>query len=311
LPNCSNDNGAFLFPSLLEEIRTLSNGMASTSISSKFTHLVLLLDLDNLNPQTFFAVTEQIHSKLRLPFSSSFHSGGCDLVLVDAPEFNNGQGLKIHVRTKIDTWFSYVQSVVVQIGKDRFEAKGGFTSRRFIHNGHPLPMKRVTKKNGILPIKVGGFDVYYLTQRDHISWKVSIHLPNGQFVSLRSIKEWMRVDIENPLPEYFGSASGLMGPFEGDLMLGRDGATILEDPLEFGQEWQVQEATLFQKEEGPQYPQHCDMPDVDRDTRRALREGAVTYEDADKACAHLSAAERDDCIYDVIASSDPAIAVAY
>jgi len=285
--------------------------MASTSISSKFTHLVLLLDLDNLNPQTFFAVTEQIHSKLRLAFSSSFHSGGCDLVLVDAPEFNNGQGLKIHVRTKIDTWFSYVQSAVVQIGKDRFEAKGGFTSRRFIHNGHPLPMKRVTKKNGILPIKVGGFDVYYLTQRDHISWKVSIHLPNGQFVSLRSIKEWMRVDIENPLPEYFGSASGLMGPFEGDLMLGRDGATILEDALEFGQEWQVQEATLFQKEEGPQYPQHCDMPDVDRDTRRALREGAVTYEDADKACAHLSAAERDDCIYDVIASSDLAIAGAY
>jgi hypothetical protein len=240
-----------------------------------------------------------------------FH-GGCDLVLVDAPEFNNGQGLKIHVRTKIETWYSYVQRVAVQIGDDVFEVQGGFTTRRFFHNGHALPTRKLTKTNGPLPITVGGNEVRYITQKDHVSWKVSIHLPDGQFVSLRTIKNWMRVDIENPLPEYFGSATGLMGSFKEDLMLGRDGATVIEDPIEFGQEWQVRGDSLFNEADGPQYPQTCEMPAVERSTKRLLAESDLTYDMAEKACAHLkNEQERDDCIYDVIASSDTEIAGAY
>jgi len=53
------------------------------------------------------------------------------------------------------------------------------------------------------------------------------------------------------------------------------------------------------------------MPAVDRSTRRLLAESDLTYEDAEKACEHLQAEERDDCIYDVIASSDIEIAGAY
>jgi len=32
-----------------------------------------------------------------------FH-GGCDMVLLQNPDFNNGQGLYIHIRTKIVRW---------------------------------------------------------------------------------------------------------------------------------------------------------------------------------------------------------------
>jgi len=231
--------------------------------------------------------------------------------ITTAPDYNHGQGMKIHIRTTIDTWFSYVSRVVVQIGTDRLEFQGGFTTRRLFHNGHALPTRKLTKVNGVLPFQVGGNEVFYLTQKDHVSWKVSIHLPDGQFVSVRSIKDWMRVDIENPTEESFGTSLGLMGSFAEDAMLARDGATILEDDIEFGQQWQVQGESLFLKAEGPQYPEACTMPEVDRSTKRLLEEGSVSYEDAEAACAHLNADERDDCIYDVIASSDMEMAGAY
>jgi len=245
-----------------------------------------------------------------------FH-GGCDLVLVDVPGYNHGQGLKIHVRTKVETWYSYVERVAVQIGEDVLEVKGGFSKRRFILNGSPMATRKLTQENGVLPFTVGGNPVHYLTQKDHVSWKVSIHLPDGQFVSLRTIKDWMRVDIENPLPEYFGSAKGLMGPFkrnaEEDQMLGRDGASIMEDPILFGQEWQVQgEPSLFMAHEGvPQFPQTCEMPVAERSMKRLLGESDLTYDMAEQACEHLPKDEVDDCIYDVIASSDMDIAGAY
>lgn len=126
------------------------------------------------------------------------------------------------MRTKVETWYSYVQHVAVQIGLDKFELKGGFSSRRFFYNGDALATRKMTKVNIMLPFQVGGNPVYYMTQKDHVSWKVSIHLPDGQFVSVRTIKNWMRVDIENPFPEYFGSAVGLMGSFKDDQMLARD-----------------------------------------------------------------------------------------
>ena len=39
--------------------------------------------------------------------------------------------------------------------------------------------------------------------------------------------------------DWFESSNGLMGTFQGGKMLARDNATILEDPIEMGQEWQV------------------------------------------------------------------------
>jgi hypothetical protein len=241
-----------------------------------------------------------------------FH-GGCDLVLLDNPDYNNGQGLKIHILTKVKSWFSYVERVAVEIGSDTLELQGGFTSRRFWHNGHVLPTRRLTKVNGVMPFTVGGYEVHYQTQVDHISWKVSIHLPNDQKISLRTIKDYMRVDIEHPTEEYFGKSTGLMGRFQDDAKIARDGS-VMTDPIEYGQEWQVRidEEVLFKSIDGvPQHPEQCIMPALARTTKRLLAESDFTYEDAEKACAHLNKDERDDCIYDVIATNDMDIAGAY
>jgi hypothetical protein len=39
-------------------------------------------------------------------------------VLVDSPNFDDGKGLKIHIRTKIVTWWSYIDTAVVKVGDD-------------------------------------------------------------------------------------------------------------------------------------------------------------------------------------------------
>ena len=52
-----------------------------------------------------------------------FH-GGCDLVLVDTPDFANGLGFSIHIRTKIKTWWSYIESAVIRIGDSTLEVQG-------------------------------------------------------------------------------------------------------------------------------------------------------------------------------------------
>jgi hypothetical protein len=52
-----------------------------------------------------------------------FH-GGCDLVLLSNPGFGNGLGLHIHTRTKVESWWSYIEQAVVQIGDQMIELSG-------------------------------------------------------------------------------------------------------------------------------------------------------------------------------------------
>ncbi|CAB9523466.1 expressed unknown protein [Seminavis robusta] len=53
------------------------------------------------------------------------YTGGCDVLLLRNPDFNNGQGMHIYARTKIVRWWSYIDQVVVKIGDDVFEVHGG------------------------------------------------------------------------------------------------------------------------------------------------------------------------------------------
>lgn len=46
----------------------------------------------------------------------------------------------------------------------------------------------------------------------------------------------MRVDVENPTVESFGTSLGLMGSWETDEMIARDGITATTDPIAFGKE---------------------------------------------------------------------------
>ena len=93
-------------------------------------------------------------------------------------------------------------------------------------------------------------------------------------------------------------------------MLGRDGTTILNDPNEFGQEWQVRtdEPKLFQNSErSPQYPQQCVLPDVKSVGRRLGH--SVALKAAEEACAHWTK-NKKECIFDVMATGDLEVALA-
>jgi hypothetical protein len=127
-----------------------------------------------------------------------------------------------------------------------------------------------------------------------------------QAVLFRVVKDFLRVEIMHPTDTAFGGAwRGLMGSHDGGMMLGRDGATLFSDPDLFGLEWQVRpdEPKLFHSEEGVQYPELCAMPTETLSTRRRL-EGSINKEQAEFACAHTNAGDRQDCVYDVMATND-------
>ena len=48
--------------------------------------------------------------------------------------FPNG-GMDIHIRTKINTWWSFIESAVLQLGSDLLEVKGGPTGGQYWING--------------------------------------------------------------------------------------------------------------------------------------------------------------------------------
>ena len=235
-----------------------------------------------------------------------FH-GGCDLVLVQDPGFNNGQGLSIHIRTKIQRWWSFVESAVVQIGDDTLEVMGGVEHGRHYVNGHVGERLRSSK---LMPFTIGGFTVRYRGLNEH-QFQFKIFLDNDQTIIMKAVKDFMRVDVENPTAESFGTSVGLMGPFEDDRMLARDGVTILE-PEEFGKEWQVLESEpmLFHKIEGTQHPETCAMPVVAKQESRRLA-GSINYEQAEIACVSVEPDMLEDCIMDVMATNDVELAGAF
>ncbi|CAB9504737.1 hypothetical protein SEMRO_206_G086710.1 [Seminavis robusta] len=106
---------------------------------------------------------------------------------------------------------------------------------------------------------------------------------------------------------WFGSSSGLMGSFHESKTLARDGVTLLEDPNELGQEWQVLDSDpkLFQNtDRAPQFPEKCHLPDAAAAQKRRLLGGAVSRDEAAEACAHWNEDERKNCIADVLATND-------
>ena len=94
--------------------------------------------------------------------------------------------------------------------------------------------------------------------------------------------------------------------------MGRDGMSILEDPVAFGMEWQLQEnePMLFQTARAPQYPQECRLPAVSQKTTRRLGEKTISEEMAKTACVAVHAENMEACVHDVMAMGDLELAAA-
>ena len=225
------------------------------------------------------------------------------------PDYNNGQGMRIHIRTKQIRWWSYVAAAVVQIGDDTLEVKSGAQKdSKYWVNGKQGPWLEV---GGMQPFTIGGHKVRFrVLDIDKVQYK--IFLEDGQTIILKSVKDWLRVEIENHNKETFGSSRGLLGTYGDGLMMARNGTTVIEDPIEFGNEWQVlsDEPMLFHNVDGPQHPESCEMPSS-TSTQRRLGEHVISREQAKAACSQASASDFNDCMFDVIATGDVAMADSY
>jgi len=233
------------------------------------------------------------------------YHGQCDLVLTKDPQFADGLGVEIHIRTKLIRYWSYIRSVAIRIGNDILEIEGSadmedWSSHYWINFEHQGELT-----------EVGGFPITNTAPAS--AWKrfyeidLSSKYP-GQKIAVSIFKEFIKVEVLNASEEAFGKTVGMLGHFETGKTLARDGFTILDDFTDLGNEWQVlpSEPKLFHQTASPQFPNKCLEPEDPRgERRRRLDEMKVSEEEAEAACASLKdPLDRKDCIYDVLATQD-------
>jgi len=240
------------------------------------------------------------------------YHGQCDLVLMQDPEFAEGLGLNIHIRTKLVRYWSYIKTVAIKIGNDILEIEGSADaednmSRYWINYEYQGELEEfagfpVTQK---FPV---------VDKREYII-DLSSKYP-GHSIKVALYKEFIRVKFGKTSKEAFGKTVGLLGDYETGKTLARDGTTIMHDFTEFGDEWQVlpSDPRLFHESTYPQFPELCVKPEDPRGERqRRLDESAISIEQAEEACAKTleDPLSIKDCVYDILATQDLGMAGAF
>ena len=234
----------------------------------------------------------------------SFH-GECDLVLAHSDSFHNGAGVDIHVRTTIDSYFSYIETAAVRVGKDVLE----FHKNKVILNGHAdiLPTD--------LPytFQAGEFQ-YSLTNAQCPEGKnpkyyqyYKMELGDKSSILFKFYKKFLTLSIDGH-PTDFADSVGLLGEYHTGEMLDRAGR-VVNDYDSFGPAWQVspEEPKLFVDDRSPQLPfERCRLPTAPRPSRRRLRGDSVLAAKAAEACAN--AASVDLCVDDIMTTGDLGLA---
>jgi hypothetical protein len=195
---------------------------------------------------------------------------------------------------------SYISSASLRIGTDVLE----------------VASKGVYNLNGVLgaamPNEISGFPIAH-SQPNKSQHLFEVNLGDGEFIKIKTYKDFVSVMVDGAQSKDFGDSVGLMGALEKGVMLARDGNTVLADHNAFGLEWQVldTEPKIFEKVRFPQHPQACTMPPPAQTSslrRRRLSESKGAEFAAEKACAHWGEG-KDDCVFDVLTTGDLEMAV--
>lgn len=234
-----------------------------------------------------------------------FH-GVCDLVLIKNPEFGNGMGMDIHVRTTRMRMWSYVSNAAIRIGEDIFEIIGGQVENNFWANGVPGENMEssTTDLRMTLASTISGFPIHF-KQSSSKQREFVIDLGEREKIIFKTWNSFVSVQVHNAKHEDFQNSIGLMGSFPQGTKLARDSTSVIDKLDTFGQEWQVldSEQNLFHNIAGPQHPARCKIPAYS-EMRRRLGESTVTVKQAQKACANVNKDVMDLCVFDVMATSD-------
>ena len=232
----------------------------------------------------------------------TFH-GECDLVLAQNPSFHHGAGFSFHARTKIDSYFSFIETGALKIGSNTVQ---------FYRDHFFLNDVRMTPADLPVVFTEGGFE-YAITDvpselQSHQNYAVNL---NGvSSILVRFYKKFMTYKISADASD-FEESMGLMGDFRTGNMVSREGQ-VMSNFEEFAFEWQVNpdvDGMIFQDAREPQLPyERCRMPTEARPNRRKLRSTAL-FEQAQSACA--GASNVNLCVDDVLSTGDIGLATVW
>lgn len=233
----------------------------------------------------------------------SFH-GECDLVLVHSEQFHQGAGFDLHARTKIQDYFSYIDTAAMRVGDNVLEFhKDHFFLNGNMHTPADLPLTfggefRYTIRNGVVEAhKRAEYYQYYM-----------VDLHEDSTILFKYYKKFLTIAVNGHEAD-FSDSVGLLGEYHTGAMIARDGS-VVSDFEQYGFEWQVRpdDKVLFREAGGPQLPyERCRMPSAARPSRRGLRQSAFAAE-AQQACAHIQGKSFDLCVDDVITTGDVGLA---
>merc|ERR1712151_605839 len=171
------------------------------------------------------------HFKLWNGESYDFH-GICDLVLLHNPEFNNGLGMDIHIRTKKMKHWSYIKTAVIRIGNESFEVMAERKHNYYWNNRIAGDEEIYTMKE--LPAKISGYNIQFVKLNPR-QLEYTIVIGNNdknkrnknegknkeEKIVFKTWNNFVRVDVINPTYENFKHSVGLMGTFEQSAKMGR------------------------------------------------------------------------------------------
>lgn len=230
-----------------------------------------------------------------------FH-GQCDLVIAKAPLAAEGKGLDVHIRSTHVGFYSYIERVAMKLGEETFECghEDAYINGQLVDfetvSEHSLAGHRVTKS-----VEVNNMGRPLQIYR--------VYITDSEWVEVKVFKSFLSVRVIGATNENFMHASGILGDFYTGRMIARDGSTIITDPEEFGQEWQVnnEDGNLFVEAPEQQFPTQCLAPQK-KDARKLTH--GISLAQANAACEHLSE-DIDSCVYDIMATGDIELAGAY
>jgi hypothetical protein len=222
--------------------------------------------------------------------------------------------LSIHIRSApYKQVFSYISATAIRIGDQVLEIRN--KGEHYV-NGIVQTIGSTESLHGY-PVTSS------VTKRGRYVYKINLSHIDDQAIGrggggateeivVREYRNWITVSIYHPTFEHFAGSTGLMGSFPHGKWIGRDGVTVHESIIDYGNDWIVQTEhdgnSLFQSPSP--FPDKCDLPSKSSMALRGrkLQETIVSKAEAYEACSHWNIDQMEDCVMDVLIADDVEVA---
>ncbi|CAB9526409.1 expressed unknown protein [Seminavis robusta] len=164
-----------------------------------------------------------------------------DFVLLSNPDYSNGLGLEVQVRTKVNDWWSYIEAAVLRIGDETVEVRGGEEYSRYWINGEEGFSALEPQEEMQVWLQQGGIEVH-IRQVNSKQFQLRVDLGNDEGVVFETFQQFVRVDVQaNDAEEksFASNSLGLVGSFPRGAKVGRDKTTVIRSSTKFAKEWMV------------------------------------------------------------------------